>query len=150
MSGVGKWAAGILGTVIAGVLLAVILNGLDLSGGGDPDSGDEGSSSASVPDGIVPPGSVQSSEAEIDLEPDSGPLGSEVLLSARGFGPGEEITVTIHTTRVATYRADSNGELWQEAFTIPSDAVCLQGQCDVIAQGQESLIWEIAVFTPVG
>lgn len=146
--GVGKWIAGILATVISGVLLAVVLNGLDLGGDGASRSGDDGSETFAVPEWDPPPGSVQSTETELDLDPNSGPLGSDVLLSARGFRPGEEITISIHTTQVAVYRADSNGELWQERLTIPSDAVCLQGQCDVIAQGQESLIWDTAVFTP--
>lgn len=147
-SGVGRWIAGILATVISGVLLAVILGGLDLGGDGGSSSGNGGGETFTVPE--PPTGSVPSTEAEIDLDPDSGPLGSEVLLSARGFTPGEEITITIHTTRVASYRADSNGELWQERLTIPSEAVCLQGQCDVMAQGQQSLIWVIGVFTPAG
>jgi hypothetical protein len=146
--GVGKWIAGILATVISGVLLAVVLNGLDLGGDGDSNPGDAGSGAVFAPDWDPPPGSVKSTESEVDLDPDTGPLGSEVLLSARGFRPGEEVTITIHTSQVASYRADSNGELWQERLTIPSGAVCLQGQCEVIAQGQESLIWDIAVFTP--
>ena len=77
-SGVGKWIAGILATVISGVLLAFILNGLDLGGDSGSSSGNGGSDTVTVPDWDPPPGSVQSTEAEVDLTPDSGPLGSQV------------------------------------------------------------------------
>lgn len=86
-------------------------------------------------------------ESEIRIEPDSGARGDQVQLSARGFEPGEQVTVFIHLTQVGLFRADSNGELFRETITIPADAVCFSGQCQVRATGGQSIITELTIFT---
>ena len=89
-------------------------------------------------------------ESEIRIEPDSGRRGDSVQLTARGFEPGERVTVHVHVAQIGQFRADSDGELFRETIVIPGDAVCFSGQCQVHATGEESIITELAVFTVTG
>jgi hypothetical protein len=129
-------------TVVAALigLLAVVVPRL----GGD---GNEGSSSQGTVDrGVVGPGA-----ASVFLNSLSGPGGSTIKVSGKGFAPNEEIVIRFHTTEVGSTTTNAEGKFDNVAVVVPASySQFAPQQFDIIATGQNSLRSDQAPFTISG
>ena len=120
----GKWIAGILGTVIAAVLVAVIVPWV---------TGPAVEPSPSPKDPAQGGGSVA-----IYLNRDSGAAGTTVRVSGQGFAAGEEITLRFHTETVGHTGADGQGRFEAVSVDVPDDWP-FTGQFAFVATGESSV-----------
>jgi hypothetical protein len=98
-------------------------------------------------DGVVP----TQGQARIFLSRDSGPGGSSVRVSGRGFKPGERVVLMYHTDEVGSTAADDQGGFVDVNVTIPTTLSAFAGtQFRMVATGQESLRSAMAPFTISG
>jgi hypothetical protein len=125
MSAVGKWLAGIVAGLIITVLGALILNWVQ-GQHGDGGSGG-GNHTSSGPH-----------SATIYLNRDSGPAGTTVTISGKGFSPEEAITLRFHTETVAHTTADGQGQFEAVSAQVPTDWQ-FTGQFRFVATGESSI-----------
>ena len=120
----GKWIAGILGTVIAAVLVAVIVPWV---------TGPAVEPSPSPKDPAQGGGSVA-----IYLNRDSGPPGTTVRVSGKGFAAEEPVTVRFHTEVVGHTETDGQGSFDSVSVEVPADWR-FTGQFTLVATGESSV-----------
>jgi hypothetical protein len=138
MSAVGKWVAGIIAGLIITVLGALILNRIQGPGTGSGAGGGGSqatSTSHSSKTHSVDPGSQT---ATIYLNRDSGPAGTTVSVSGKGFSPEEAITLRFHTETVGHTAADGQGNFEAVSVTVPADWQ-FTGQFRFVATGESSI-----------
>jgi hypothetical protein len=125
----------------------------------DSNSSNELSASpqATRPEASVPvtfptfPPERKESPADVFLNRDSGPGGSPVLVSGRGFGAGERIVIRFHTDQVGSTTASAQGSFASVAVTIPgSFSKFAPQQFEIGATGQSTLKHASAPFTITG
>jgi hypothetical protein len=137
MPAVGKWVAGIVAGLIITVLGALILDriqGTDKAGSG---SGGGPFPSATRPSKSRPAASNEE-PAAIYLNRDSGPAGTPVSVSGKGFQPDEAITLRFHTETVGHTTADGQGKFEGVRVQVPEDWQ-FTGQFPFIATGESSI-----------
>ena len=122
MSAVGKWVAGILAGIIVTVVAALILARIQ-GPGDDPQPKDPGR-----PGGPV----------AIYLNRDSGPPGTTVRVSGKGFAAGESVTLRFHTEVVGHTETDVQGAFDSVSVKVPSDWK-FTGQFTFVATGESSV-----------
>jgi hypothetical protein len=122
MSAVAKWVAGILSGIIVTVVAALILGRIQSPGDG-PGPQDPGR-----PDGTV----------AIYLNRDSGPPGTTVRVSGKGFAAEEPVTLRFHTEVVGHTETDGQGAFDSVSVEVPSDWK-FTGQFTVVATGESSV-----------
>lgn len=88
---------------------------------------------------------------EVFLNRDSGPGGTQVLVSGQGFGPGERIIIRFHTTQVGVTTAGAQGGFANVAVVVPREySYAAPHQFDIIADGQSTIRNASAPFTITG
>jgi hypothetical protein len=122
MSAVGKWVAGILSGIIVTVVAALILARINGPGDDPPPE-----------DPRRPGGPVA-----IYLNRDSGPPGTTVRVSGKGFAAEEPVTVRFHTEVVAHTETDGQGAFDNVSVEVPSDWR-FSGQFTFVATGESSV-----------
>ena len=101
-----------------------------------PGSKDSAPSKDSEP--TVPKSGPTLSEASISLSKNSGPPGTAVNISGKGFTPGETIVIRFHTRELKRVSADGQGTFSGESVQVPSDW-SFKGQFQFIASGVTSI-----------
>jgi hypothetical protein len=89
-------------------------------------------------------------KATCALSPTSGPAGTRVTLSCRGFAPSEEVDVTFGATVLATAKATTNGQVAAASFAVPGGFAgsTIPGRKDTFqAKGRQSGKTASATFT---
>jgi hypothetical protein len=122
MSAMGKWLAGILSGILVTVLAALILARIQ-GPGEDPPPKDLGR-----PGGPV----------AIYLNRDSGPPGTTVRVSGKGFAAGEPVTLRFHAQVVGHTETDGQGAFDSVSVEVPSDWEFI-GQFVFVALGESSV-----------
>ena len=122
MSAVGKWVAGILSGIIIAVVAALILARIQ-----GPDDGPG-------PGGPKDPGG----SVAIYLNKDSGPPGTTVRVSGKGFAADESITLRFHTEVIGHTETDGQGAFDNVSVEVPSDWK-FTGQFTFVATGASSV-----------
>ena len=86
------------------------------NGSGGSGGGPGGGTTPSIPSISIP----SDVSAEVFLNRDSGPGGTTVLVSGKGFEGGERVVLRFHTDQVGAPTASANGSFAQVAVTIPT------------------------------
>ena len=111
------------------------------------------------PDSVPPPGPLptlvlgpfQGGETSILLSPMRGPVGATVKVSGQGFGAGETVVISFHTTEVGRTTANGAGSFSGVEITVPEGfGVFAPSQFFVIAEGEQTLKSGRAPFTVSG
>lgn len=98
------------------------------------------------PSGDQPPAAVCTG-LSIELSPSRGAVGTQVEVTGCGFGPGEDVTITVEGREAASARTDATGG-FTRPITILSEFVgATGGDLTVIAAGRASLTQASAPFT---
>jgi hypothetical protein len=134
----------------ATIAAALIANsGGDGDGGGQQEATPGNNPAIQLPDpeDLIP--SVN--PAEIFLSRDSGPGGSTVLVSGKGFQAGERIVLSFHTEQIGSTNAGQSGAFERVEVTIPiSFSQFAPQQFFIRAQGETSIKTATAPFTISG
>ncbi|HEV8490229.1 MAG TPA: hypothetical protein VGQ58_10625 [Candidatus Limnocylindrales bacterium] len=97
------------------------------------------------------PGPFPGGETSIFLSLTSGPVGSTVKVSGEGFGAGETVVISFHTTEVGRTTANGAGSFSGVEITVPEEfGVFAPNQFFVIANGQSTIKSARAPFTVSG
>jgi hypothetical protein len=91
-------------------------------------------------------------KASCAVSPNSGPAGSRVTLSCRGFAPSEQVDVTFGATVLTTTKATTSGQV-AASFAVPGDFAGSHypGRKDTFqAKGRQSSTVASATFTVTG
>lgn len=134
-------------TALGGIVAAVITTRGGQSGHSSTPPVNSPASSFTVPGFSFP----QEHSAEIFLSRDSGPGGSQVLVSGRGFGASDRVVIRFSTFQMGATTADAQGAFASVAVTIPgSFSVFAPQQFNIVATGQDSVRSASAPFTITG
>jgi hypothetical protein len=154
MSSKGQVAAaaiGALATVAAAVLVVVLPKVLsdDATGSGQ---GHSSSTDQLVPNMPSVPDVSAHTTAELFANKESAPVGATVLVSGRGFQPGERVEIRVGADLVATTTAGQGGDFANVAIEVPSffEPFTKPMQVDINATGKSSVRSAIAAFTISG
>jgi hypothetical protein len=89
--------------------------------------------------------------AEVFLNRDSGPGGTTILVSGRGFAAGERVVLSFVTEQIGSTNASGSGAFSNVSVTIPSRfSQFAPRQFEVVARGQSSIKSARAPFTVSG
>jgi hypothetical protein len=89
--------------------------------------------------------------AQLFLNRDSGPGGTTIVVSGRGFVGGERVVLSFHTQQIGSTNASESGAFSNVSVTIPSQfSQFAPQQFDVIARGERSIKSASAPFTISG
>jgi hypothetical protein len=133
-------------TIIAALigLLAVLIPRIGDDGGGKSGNANPGT----VADGGGP---VGPGPASVFLNTVSGPGGSTIKVSGKGFASREEVVIRFHTTEVGSTTTNAEGKFDNVSVIVPTMySQFAPQQFDVIATGQTSLRSDQAPFTISG
>ena len=125
MSAVGKWVAGIVSGIIVTVVAALIL--AQLQRPDDPGTGDPGGRGGSAGGAVA-----------IYLNKDSGPPGTTVRVSGKGFAAEESVTLRFHAEVVGHTETDGQGAFDSVSVEVPEDWQ-FTGPSSFIAIGESSV-----------
>ena len=143
----GVIAAAVI-TAAGGVLAAVIA--AHNNGGGPGSSTTQVTPAVSLTTPTFPPQTTEPA-ARVFLNRDSGPGGTQVLVSGQGFGPGEEVIIRFHTDQVGSTTASEQGGFANVAITVPrSFSQFAPQQFEISATGQNTDRSATAPFTISG
>ena len=101
------------------------------------------------PTGTTTPTTATSASPGCALSPDTGPAGSRVTLSCRGFAPAEQVDVSFGATVLSTAKATTGGQI-AASFAVPSGFAgsTIPGRHDTFqAKGRQSGRIASATFT---
>jgi hypothetical protein len=101
------------------------------------------------PTGTTTPTTATSASPGCALSPDTGPAGSRVTLSCRGFAPAEQVDVSFGATVLSTAKATAGGQI-AASFAVPSGFAgsTIPGRHDSFqAKGRHSSRIASATFT---
>jgi hypothetical protein len=89
--------------------------------------------------------------ASVFLNTLSGPGGSTIKVSGKGFAPNEEVVIRFHATEVGSTTANAQGKFDNVAVVVPSSySQFAPQQFNVVATGRSSLRSDEAPFTISG
>jgi hypothetical protein len=135
-------------TVVAALigLLAVIVPRIGDDGGGNGSKANPNPATVVEGGGPIGPGSPS-----VFLNTVSGPGGSTIKVSGKGFAVHEEVVIRFHTTEVGSTMTNAEGKFDNVAVVVPTSySQFSPQQFDVIATGQTSLRSDQAPFTISG
>jgi hypothetical protein len=122
-----------------------------IANSGDDGGGSGGSGGGSPAPSVTIPTINPGEPAEVFLNRDSGPGGSTVLVSGKGFRSGERVVIRFHTEQIGSTTAGQGGGFSNVSVTIPSSlSQFAPQQFSVIATGQSSIKSAEAPFTITG
>jgi len=88
----------------------------------------------------VVPGKPTAGEASLSISRGTGPSGTEIRVSGRGFGGQELVEISFHTELIATARTDDDGIFRRVPARIPgSFDVFAPVQFDIRATGRSTV-----------
>lgn len=141
-------AAAAIGLVTALVGLAAALLGLfpalpDWTPGGGESGGDGPDIRRSI--------DVMQAPASVFANPTSGAEGTTVTVSGEGFGPGDRITIRLHTVQLGEATANEAGAFSNVTVTVPGDfSVFAPKQLSLVAEGRNPVKSADTPFTVTG
>jgi len=60
------------------------------------------------------------------------PVGTEIIVTVRGFLPNEDVTATVDGTSIGTATADASGVVTESLGSVPNEAAGLQARFDFV------------------
>jgi hypothetical protein len=76
----------------------------------------------------------------LTLVPQSGPKTRPIQIQGAGFQPDERVEIRVHSKVLAKPVANESGA-FSVTIAIPASSFCPEGQCEILAAGDQSLKW---------